>query len=85
MISKHLGTFTHSYIYIYICQHLKWIKKVYQSCPKIRTHFGFRTTSMKVFDSLQMLTTVYKLSFKSLGSVQLVSLMHLFDKNTVIL
>ncbi len=39
-------------------QHLKWIKKVHQSCPKTRTHFGFRTTLMKGFDPLQMLTTI---------------------------
>ncbi len=45
---------------IYSSQHLKWIKKVHQSCPKTRTHFGFRTTLMKGFDPVQMLTSVYK-------------------------
>ncbi len=34
-------------------------KKVHQSCPKTRTHFGFRTTLMKGFDPLHMLTIVY--------------------------
>ncbi len=43
----------------YSCQHLKWIKKV-QSCPKTRMHFGFRTTLMKGFDPLQMLTSVLR-------------------------
>ncbi len=45
----------------YNSQHLKRIKKVHQSCPKTRTHFGFRfrTTLMKGFDQLQMLTTIY--------------------------
>ncbi len=37
------------YIYISI-QH--WIKKVNQSCPKTRMHFGFRTTMMKGYDLL---------------------------------
>ncbi len=44
-------------LYIYSSQH--WIKKVQQSCPKTRTHFGFRTTMMKAFDLLQMLTSLY--------------------------
>ncbi len=43
---------------LYSSQHLKWIKKDNQSCPKTRTHFGFRTTLMKGFDQLQMLTCV---------------------------
>ncbi len=38
---------------------LKWIKKVNQSCPNTRTHFGFRATLTKGFDPLQMLTTVH--------------------------
>ncbi len=29
-------------LHTYSSQHLKWIKKVPQSCPKKRTHFGFR-------------------------------------------
>ncbi len=45
---------------IYSSQHLKWIKKVLESCPKTRTHFGFRATLMKGFDPLQMLTSVQK-------------------------
>ncbi len=47
----------------YSSQHLKWIKKVNQICPKTRTHFGFRfrTTLMKCFDPLQMLTSIYSL------------------------
>ncbi len=47
------------YIYIYSSQHLKWIQKVHQSCPKTRNGycFCFRTTLMKGFDPLQMLTT----------------------------
>ncbi len=32
----------------YSSQHLKWIKKVHQSCPKTRTHFGFRFYWWKV-------------------------------------
>uniref|UniRef100_A0A672LIJ8 Protein N-terminal glutamine amidohydrolase n=1 Tax=Sinocyclocheilus grahami TaxID=75366 RepID=A0A672LIJ8_SINGR len=47
----------HFYHCIYRSHHLKWIKKD-QSCPKTRTHFGFRTTLMKGFDPLQMLPTV---------------------------
>ncbi len=43
----------------YSSQHLKWIKKVNQSCPKTRTLLGFRTTLMKGFDPLQMLTPVH--------------------------
>ncbi len=31
-----------NYILKYSSQYLKWIKKVHQSCPKTRTHFGFR-------------------------------------------
>ncbi len=42
---------------MYSIQHLKWVKKVNQSCPKTRTHF--RTTLMKGFDPLQMLASVY--------------------------
>ncbi len=44
---------------VFSSQHLKWIRKVHQSCPKTRTHFGlgFRTL-MKGLDSLQMLTSV---------------------------
>ncbi len=34
--------YVYIYIYIYSRLHLKWIRKVYQSCPKTRTHFGFR-------------------------------------------
>ncbi len=44
---------------VYSSQHLKWIKKGNQSCPKTRTHFGFRTSLMKGFDPLQMFTSVY--------------------------
>ncbi len=44
-------------ITLYSSQYLKWIKKVNQSCPKMRTNFSFRTTLMKGFDPLQMLTT----------------------------
>uniref|UniRef100_A0A673LS24 Translation initiation factor eIF2B subunit epsilon n=1 Tax=Sinocyclocheilus rhinocerous TaxID=307959 RepID=A0A673LS24_9TELE len=29
---------------VYSSQHLKWIKKVHQSCPKTRTHFGDSVT-----------------------------------------
>ncbi len=36
----------------------KRIKKFNQSCPKTRTHFGFRITLMKGFDPLEMLTSV---------------------------
>jgi len=41
-------------------QHLKWIKKVHQSCPKTRTGIVQNSciTLMKGFDPLQMLTTV---------------------------
>ncbi len=35
--------YTYIYIYIYSSQYLKWINKVNQSCPKTRTHFGFRS------------------------------------------
>ncbi len=50
---------------------MKWIKKVNQSCPKTRTHFGFRyrTTLMKGFDPLQMLTTVVHPEIKKISFI----------------
>ncbi len=48
------------YLKKFSSQHLKWIKKINQSCPKTRTHLGFRITLMKDFDPLQMLTSVLK-------------------------
>ncbi len=39
------------YIYIYIYVNIC----IYIYCPKKRTHFGFRTALMKMFDPLQML------------------------------
>ncbi len=52
-------------MHIYSSQHLKWIKKIdhHQSGPKTRTHFCFRTTLMKGFDPLQMLTSIYMCMF----------------------
>ncbi len=45
----------------YSRQHLKWIKKVNQSWRQERILvLGFRTTLMKSFDPLQMLTSVEK-------------------------
>ncbi len=54
-------------IQYYTSQHLKWIKKqqklikvvLRQECILV---FGFRTTLMKGFDPLQMLTTVFCLN-----------------------
>ncbi len=43
---------------IYSNKHLKWIKKVPQSCPKTRKQ-DFTITLTKGFDPLQMLTSVY--------------------------
>ncbi len=55
--------YKYEYVYRYTpieynSQHMKWIKKVNQSCPKAIMHFGFRLTLMKAFDLLQMLTLV---------------------------
>jgi len=47
---------------MYSSQHLKWIKKVNQSCPKTRMGIVQNScvTLMKGFDPLQMLTSVVK-------------------------
>uniref|UniRef100_A0A8C0YQ09 Parvin, gamma n=1 Tax=Cyprinus carpio carpio TaxID=630221 RepID=A0A8C0YQ09_CYPCA len=55
---------------IYNSQHLKWIKKSSSSCPKTRSHFGFRTTLMKGFDALQMLISVYWVKLSVLNQTE---------------
>jgi len=62
LISLGLTQYNHSLKHKYSSQHLKWIKKVNQSCQDKNGSGSVQTSCITLitgFDPLQMLTTVY--------------------------